>query len=124
MDKISIKGLKIYAYHGVKKEEKENGQNFFIDCDMFLDRNEVRFKDDIESTISYSKAAKLIKKIMQSKSWDLIETATENVAYFLFKEFEKLLAVEITLKKPDAPIKNIEFDYMAITIRRERGDFV
>lgn len=124
MDKISIKGLKIYAYHGVNEEEKETGQNFFIDCDLFLDRNDMRFEDDIKSTISYSSVAKLIKSTMTSKSWDLIETAAENVAYFLFKEFEKLLEVEITLKKPEAPIKTIQFDYMSITIKRKRGDFI
>ena len=28
MDKILINGLRIFAYHGVNPEEKENGQNF------------------------------------------------------------------------------------------------
>ncbi|MBQ8077343.1 MAG: dihydroneopterin aldolase, partial [Eubacterium sp.] len=33
MDKITIKDLKLFAYHGVNPEEKESGQNFFIDID-------------------------------------------------------------------------------------------
>ena len=28
MDKIIVKNLNIFAYHGVNPEEKENGQNF------------------------------------------------------------------------------------------------
>ena len=28
MDKIIVKNLKIFAYHGVNPEEKQNGQNF------------------------------------------------------------------------------------------------
>ena len=37
MDKISIKGLKLFAYHGVNPEEKENGQKFVIDIDYYVD---------------------------------------------------------------------------------------
>ena len=37
MDKILIRDLKIYAYHGVNEEEKINGQNFVIDIDAFVD---------------------------------------------------------------------------------------
>ena len=31
MDKISIKGLRLFAYHGVNPEEKENGQTTLFD---------------------------------------------------------------------------------------------
>ena len=31
MDEIYIKGLKIFAYHGVNPEETENGQEFELD---------------------------------------------------------------------------------------------
>ena len=31
MDKIIVRGLKIFAYHGVNPEEKQDGQNFVFD---------------------------------------------------------------------------------------------
>ncbi|MGN1202778.1 MAG: dihydroneopterin aldolase, partial [Eubacterium sp.] len=31
MDKILIRDLKIFAYHGVNPEEKRDGQNFVFD---------------------------------------------------------------------------------------------
>ena len=37
MDKIEIKNLKIYAYHGVFDEEKEVGQFFLVSAELFLD---------------------------------------------------------------------------------------
>ena len=37
MDKILIRGLRVYAYHGVKAEEKEKGQPFLLDIDMAAD---------------------------------------------------------------------------------------
>ena len=33
MDKIVIRDLKIFAYHGVNPEEKINGQIFILDID-------------------------------------------------------------------------------------------
>jgi len=35
---LIIKNLKIFAYHGVNKSEKENGQNFLIDAEIFTDK--------------------------------------------------------------------------------------
>ena len=36
MDKIIVNGLKLYAYHGVNPEEKEDGQLFILDITAFL----------------------------------------------------------------------------------------
>lgn len=123
-DKIIIEGLKVFAYHGVKEAEKTNGQDFIVDCVLVLDRKNSRFEDDIKSTISYSQAARIIKTAMLGKSYDLIETAAEYIARDLFKNFPMLLEAEITLKKPNAPINNMEFEYMAVIIGRKREDFI
>ena len=37
METIRIKGLEIFAYHGVNPEEKENGQRFVLDLAMTAD---------------------------------------------------------------------------------------
>lgn len=37
METIRIKGLEIFAYHGVNPEEKENGQKFILDIAMQAD---------------------------------------------------------------------------------------
>ena len=37
MDTIYIKGLEIFAYHGVNPEEKRDGQVFLLDIAMVAD---------------------------------------------------------------------------------------
>jgi dihydroneopterin aldolase len=37
MDKIWIKDLEIFAYHGVLAEEKRNGQKFYVTVSMDVD---------------------------------------------------------------------------------------
>ena len=34
-DRVSIKNLKIFAYHGVLPEEKRSGQYFYLDIDLY-----------------------------------------------------------------------------------------
>ncbi len=119
MDKITVKNLKLFAFHGVNPEEKENGQSFFIDVDYYLDIKKACLNDSLEDTVSYAKAVKTIRRVFTEKSYDLIERAAQVVADALLEEFEKIEKVEVTVKKPEAPVK-AEFDYMAVTVLRER----
>lgn len=119
MDKISIKGLKLFAYHGVNPEEKENGQNFVIDLDYYVNIARACQMDTLDDTVSYAKVVKTIRRVFTAEKYDLIERAAQVIADAVLDEFEDIFKVEITLKKPEAPI-SAEFDYVAVSIKRER----
>lgn len=119
MDKILVRNLKIFAYHGVNPEEKENGQNFVIDIDAFVDIDVPCRTDDVEDTVSYAKIIKETVKIFISQKDDLLERASQRVADGLFERFDKIQALRILLKKPEAPIK-ADFEYVGVEIFRER----
>lgn len=123
MDKIIIKGLKIFAFHGVNQEEKDNGQEFELDITMFADISLPCKSDNLNETINYSKATKTILKAMSETKFDLIERAADYVAEALFKNFNILDTVTVLLKKPNAPIK-ATFDYVAVEITRKRSDYI
>lgn len=119
MDKITIKNLRLFAYHGVLDFEKKNGQEFIFDIDYYLNMTRACHNDDLEDTVSYADVVECVKKVFTSVSYDLIERAAQVVADAIFDEFEQIFKVEITLKKPNAPV-NADFDYMAVSIVRER----
>ena len=119
MDKITIKNLKIFAYHGCNPEEKENGQNFYLDIDYYINMEKACRSDDLDDTVSYAKVVKAVTRAFTAESFNLIEKAAQTVADAIFENFETIYKVEITLKKPEAPVK-ADFDYMAVTIARER----
>ncbi len=119
MDKILVRNLKIFAYHGVNPEEKDNGQNFVLDIDAFVDINVPCRTDDVEDTVSYAKIIKETVKIFTSQKDDLLERASQRVADGLFERFDKIQALRILLKKPEAPIK-ADFEYVGVEIFRER----
>lgn len=119
MDKIAIKGLKIFAYHGVNPEEKQDGQNFIIDMDYYVDVTKACHLDKIDDTVSYAKVVKVITKAFTSNKYDLIERAAQVVCDAVFDAFDGISKIEITLKKPEAPVK-ADFDYVAVTLIRNR----
>lgn len=120
MDKIIINNLHIYAYHGVNEEERRDGQNFYLDITAFLDASVPCVTDRVEDTVSYSSMIKKIVPAFTAEKYDLIEKAAQVVADCVLDNFEKVQAVEVTLRKPEAPVK-AGFGYVAVQIRRERN---
>jgi dihydroneopterin aldolase len=119
MDKITIKNLKLFAYHGVNHEEKENGQTFYLDIDYYVNIAKACYNDSLEDTVSYAKVVKVVRKAFTQEKYDLIERASQVVADPILDNFEEIFRVDITLKKPEAPV-SADFDYMAVSISRER----
>ena len=122
MDKIYIKGLRVYAYHGVKETEKEKGQPFELDVTLSVDVSAAGQSDDLAQTVNYSKVAKRIIAVMQSEKNDLLERVSTRVAEMILTEFP-VNEVTVLLKKPRAPIA-ADFDYVAVEITRRREDLV
>lgn len=121
MDKIIIKGLKIYAFHGVNKEEKDQGQNFIVDAVLYVDLSKAGNTDKVSDTVSYAKVTKTIVKTVNEKSYDLLEKVATRIIQQIFDEFLSVKKVDVTIKKPEAPI-NADFDYMAVNICKDRND--
>lgn len=122
MDKIIIKGLKVFAYHGVNVEEKENGQNFILDIIAYSSLKKAGKTDNLSDTVSYAKILKTVIKVMNEDKYDLLEKVANRVAQQIFLEFELISKLDICVKKPEAPIK-ANFDYVGIEISRVREDF-
>ncbi len=119
MDKIIIKNLKLFCYHGVNPEEKVEGQNFIFDIEAGVDLTNPCTTDNVDDTVSYAKMIKTVRRVAQSQKDDLIERVAQRIIDALFEEYEKIQVIKITVMKPEAPIK-AEFDYVAVQIERER----
>ncbi len=121
MDQIEIRGLTVFAYHGVNPEEKRDGQRFILDITADVDLSVPCKTDCVEDTVSYAKVMKTAIRVMQEASYDLLEKVSQRVAEQILEEYRPIERVEITLKKPDAPI-HADFDYVAVHIVRCREE--
>jgi len=121
LDKIIIKGLRVFAYHGVNPEEKRDGQTFEIDITLYVSLLRAGQTDDVNDTVSYAKAAKTTLRVMNEAKYDLLEKVAQRVAEQLLTDYPQVEKVDVLLKKPQAPVK-ADFDYMAVMITRQRSD--
>jgi dihydroneopterin aldolase len=72
--KISIKGLRVFAHHGVFESERLNGQDFFIDADVWIDGEAAAANDDLAKTVHYGELANALVAAAKANPVDLIET--------------------------------------------------
>lgn len=113
MDRIYIKGLEIFAYHGVNPEEKRDGQTFILDITLYADLGRARATDDLNDTVNYAAVRKTVQRAFTLNSYDLIERAAQAVCEAILKEHPRVEKVGLLLKKPEAPM-NAKFDYVAV----------
>jgi len=119
-DKILLKGMKFYGYHGVYPEEQAKGQYFIIDVEMLADLKKAGETDDLEKTIDYSRVYYTIKDIAEGKKFKLIEMLADVISREIISKYEMVKGVKVTVKKPDAPIEG-EFDWVGVEIERFRN---
>lgn len=118
MDYIRIEKLKIFAHHGVFKEEKINGQNFYVDADLYLDIHEAAVDDDLNKSVDYGDVAYFINDFLTGNIFDLIETASDRLSRALLLKYPLLSKVDITIHKPGAPV-NLDFGDISINVSRK-----
>lgn len=119
MDKILIRDLKLFAYHGVNPEEKRDGQNFCFDIDLSVNMTKACYSDDVNDTVSYAKVIKTVRRVFTAEKYDLLEKAAQITADAILEEYPDVFKVDITLKKPEAPMK-ADFGWVGVSISRGR----
>jgi len=117
MDKITLKNMQFFGYHGVLAEEQKNGQNFFIDAEIYLDLKIAGKSDDLGDTIDYSEIYDIIKYITVQKRFRLIEKLAESIAEEILLKSQLIEAVIVRVRKPEAPIDGV-LDWAEVEIKR------
>lgn len=120
MDRIVMKNLAFFGYHGAMSEENVLGQKFFLDLTLFVDLKKAGTTDSVEDTVHYGEAYNIVKNIVENKQFMLIEKLAQYICEELIRTFEKIQEVEISVHKPEAPVAGI-FDYFAVEMRRTRN---
>lgn len=118
MDKIYIKDLEIYGFHGVNQQEKDMGQRFLVSLELFLSLQDAGESDDLDKTVSYAQVCIDIEEEFKKEKYDLIEKAAEKLAEFVLINYKLVDRVKIKIKKPWAPIGK-PLDHVSVEIDRK-----
>ncbi|QCR20154.1 dihydropteroate synthase [Agrococcus sp. SGAir0287] len=118
-DRIALRGLEVFAHHGVFEHERRDGQRFLVDLDVEVDLVAAARGDDLARTVHYGELAEAVSAAVERDPVDLIETVAERVATVALG-FEAVTLARVTIHKPDAPIA-VPFGDVAVTIERRRA---
>ena len=114
MNKVSVVGIKAFAYHGCLAEEAKIGNEYIIDVELISDFKVSAMEDDLTKTIDYVIVNKIVEEEMAIRS-KLIETAGYRILARLKKESFVLIKAKIEIKKINPPI-NGNVNYVSITV--------
>ncbi len=117
MDEIHIRGLDVFAHHGVFPEENRLGQHFIVNAVLYADTRRAGLTDALEETTNYGEVCQEITRYLQDSTWKLLEAAAEHTAQHILCTFPLLSAVDLELEKPQAPI-GLPFDTVSVKIHR------
>ena len=117
MDIIRIDNLEVYAYHGAYDEEKEKGQYFYVNAELYTNTRKAGMNDDLDASTNYGTVCDFIHDFMTKHTYDLIETVAEQLAQALLLEFKLVKSILLEIRKPHAPIEK-EFESVSVEIER------
>lgn len=119
MDKMQMKGMRFYGYHGVYLEENKLGQHYIVDLEMRLDLERAGQNDDLEATVNYAEVYKHIKAVVEGPPFKLIEALASSVASRVLEVYTMVHEVTVRVTKPNPPFE-VFFDGVTIELNRSR----
>ena len=103
-DRIILKDLGFYGYHGVFAEEAKLGQRFFVDLELGVDLSAPATTDRLATGISYAEIYDVVKTAFETRRMKLLEALAQNIVDAIFKTFQGVDWIVIRVRKPEAPI--------------------
>lgn len=118
-DRIILRDLGFYGYHGLFAEEERLGQRFFVDLECGVNLTAPGETDAIGHTVSYADIYDVVKATFEGQRTKLIEALGQNIVTALFERFGDIDWIVIRIRKPEAPIAMVRGE-AAIELHRVR----
>jgi dihydroneopterin aldolase len=101
--KVSLEGVRFYAYHGFYPEEQVLGTEFIVDIDTEMEVY-MAGGDDISSTVNYERLFQIVSDEMRTPK-KLIETVAHGILQQIRHEFLAVKNIRVVIRKMHPPLK-------------------
>lgn len=121
MDQVSLHGIDVYGYHGVHPAERELGQRFVIDVDLWADCSAAALSDALGEALDYTEVHRVVTEAVGGSSYHLLEALAGRLCAELLARFP-VENVAVRVQKPNPPIANF-LGTAAVVFTRDRTWF-
>ncbi|MEZ4389341.1 MAG: dihydroneopterin aldolase [Candidatus Krumholzibacteriia bacterium] len=119
MDRITLAGIDVYAHHGVHPAERELGQRFKVDVELYGDWSEAARSDHLGDALDYVGVHGRVREVCADTSFQLLESLAAAICRALLRD-HAVDRVVVTVQKPNPPIPNF-LGRVAVTLDRDRA---
>ena len=106
-DRIVLRGLQFFGYHGVNPEEQKLGQRFQVDLTLWADLRRAAASDDLADTISYAEVYETARGVMEGAPSRLLEHAAGRIGAALLRD-ARVERVRVRILKLNPPIPHMD----------------
>lgn len=118
-DRIELRGIQAYGFHGVLAHERRDGQPFVVDVVAWLDLATAASSDALGDTVDYGALSRDVVAAVERDPVDLIETVAVRIADLVLVD-ARVEQVEVTVHKPEAPVTVPVVDVAVVVTRSRR----
>ena len=117
--RIEVKGIKVYAFHGCLKEESLIGGNYIVDLFVDTDFSASFISDELSDTVDYVELNRIVETEMAIRS-KLIEHVAKRISDTILKTDKRVSRVGVSVRKLLPPI-NGDVEEVVVKIEDERS---
>lgn len=99
MDRIAVRGMRVFARHGANPGEQDVPQPFDIDCELEIDLSAAAASDALADTYNYAALHAHIGAVMGASRYALLERLGDEIIREIWRD-ERVRAVALTIAKP------------------------
>lgn len=110
-DKIVLQNMMFYGYHGVYEYEREQGQRFYVDVELYLDFGLAAEADNLHQSADYVSIYNQVKEVFETKRFKLMEALVSHIAAGLVQG--TVYQATVRVRKPAVPLPG-PIDYVQI----------
>ncbi|MCU0505821.1 MAG: dihydroneopterin aldolase [Chloroflexi bacterium] len=103
-DRILLRAMAFDGRHGALPGEKDAPQPFEVDVEMTLDLAPAGRADDLARTVDYGAVYRLVRRIVETTSRDLLEAIAEEIAAGILADWPAVGEVVVRVRKMRPPV--------------------
>jgi dihydroneopterin aldolase len=118
MDKILLRGLTFYGFHGVNPEEQALGQRFRVDVTLWADLAPAATSDAVADTVSYATVYKRVRALVEGPPSALLEHLAGQICADLLALDPRIARVRVRVTKLQPPLKGAATGTAGVELER------
>jgi len=114
---ITLKNIRVYAYHGCLVEEGKIGSDYRVDVSIKADLSTSSISDNLGDTVDYVHLNKIVKQEMAVRS-QLLEEVARRILDRILLEIPLVKKADVAVSKLNPPIGG---NVAMVTIEMSKG---